>query len=89
MEKPAWMYDDMVKDIDEKKLTFLGSLVEGGKGKSQREMMPFFLGKMKESKSLGISYSPAEINLVIEAIKKHSSEDELQKIDEIMKKAPH
>lgn len=40
-ERPEWMSDPLVKDIPLNKLEFLGSLVTGGKGKSQKELMSF------------------------------------------------
>lgn len=85
--KPEWMNDSLVSHIDEKKLQFLSELVIGGRGKSQKEMMPFMMMKMKQAKAEHVSFSPAEVAAVVEAIKKHSSPEELEQIDQIMKKA--
>lgn len=85
--KPEWMSDPLVAPIEEKKLAFLSGLVLGGKGKSQKEMMPFFLTKMKQAKAEQISFSPAEIAAVVEAIKKHSAPEEQEQIAQILKKA--
>ena len=49
-ERPEWMSDPLVKDISLSKLEFLGSLVTGGKGKSQKELMSFFMLRMKEAR---------------------------------------
>ena len=46
--KPEWMNDSLVKNIDEKKLEFLNDLVLGGRGKSQKEAMPYMMLKMKQ-----------------------------------------
>lgn len=88
-ETPTWMDDPMVKHIDRKKLEFLGGLVFNGHGKNQKEMMPYVMNAMKQAKSNNVSFTSAEISAIITAIKKHSSPEELKKIDEIMKKAPH
>ena len=56
-ERPEWMSDPLVKDISLNKLEFLGSLVTGGKGKSQKELMSFFMLRMKEAKQADISFS--------------------------------
>ncbi|MGN0384993.1 MAG: hypothetical protein ACI4EX_03835 [Lachnospiraceae bacterium] len=88
MEKPKWMEDESVRHIEPKKLEFLSSLVENGRGKSQKEMMNFFLSKMKYAKANHIDFNSSEIALVIAAIKKYSTPEELKNIEEIMKKAP-
>lgn len=85
--KPEWMNDPLVQHIEEKKLAFLSELVFGGKGKTQKEMMPFMMMKMKQAKAEHISFSPAEVTAVVEAIKRHSSPEEKQQIDQILKKA--
>ncbi len=87
-QKPEWMNDPLVKDIDEKKLNFLSELVFGGRGKSQKEMMPYMMMRMKQAKADNISFSSSEIASVVAAIKNHSTPEELAQIDNIMKKAP-
>lgn len=86
--KPEWMNDSSVKNIDEKKLTFLSELVTGGNGKSQKEAMPYMMAKMKQAKTENITFSSAEVATVIAAIKKYSTPEELEQIDKIIKKAP-
>ena len=87
-ERQEWMSDPLVKDISLNKLEFLGSLVTGGKGKSQKELMSFFMLRMKEARQADISFSKDEVARVIEAIRLHSTREELEKMNEIMKKAP-
>lgn len=84
--KPAWMKDELVKDIPESKLNFLGSLLFESKGKSQKEMMQFFLPMMKKAKAENLTFSQAEVSACIQAIKKYSTEEELSQIDSILKK---
>ncbi len=88
-QKPEWMSDPLVKDIEEKKLHFLSELVLGGRGKSKKEMMPFMMQKMKQAKAEKINFTSTEISNVVTAIKNHSTPEELEKIEEIMKKTPH
>ena len=80
--RPEWMNDPLVKNIEEKKLQFLSELVLGGRGKSQKEAMPYMMQKMKQAKADKISFSLA-------AIKNHSTPEELEQIDKIMKKVPY
>lgn len=84
---PAWMDDKLVKDIAPEKLDFLGKMFSEGHGKNQKEMMAFLMPMMKKAKQEKLTFTPQEMNAAIAAIKKHSSEDELQKIDQILNKA--
>lgn len=86
--KPEWMNDSLVKDIEEKKLEFLNDLVLGGRGKSQKEAMPYMMMKMKQARADNISFSSAEVAAVVAAIKNHSTPEELAQIDKIMRQAP-
>lgn len=85
--RPEWMNDPLVQDIEDKKLQFLSELVFGGRGKNQKEMMPYMMMKMKQAKAEHITFSSAEVSAVISAIKKHSTPEELEQIDHIMNKA--
>lgn len=50
--------------------------------------MSFFILRMKEARQADISFSKDEVARVIEAIRLHSTREELEKMNEIMKKAP-
>ena len=81
---PAWMSDPLVKDISPAKLDFLSKLFVEGKGKSQKEMMSFFLPMMKKAKAENLTFTQSEIAACIQAIKKYSTPDELSQIDKLM-----
>ena len=85
-KQPTWMEDDLVKNIDKKKLDFLGRLFEEGHGKNQKDMMSFMMPMMKKAKLENLTFSPQEMNAAISAIKKHSTEEELKQIDKILDK---
>ncbi|MBQ9142520.1 MAG: hypothetical protein IJX63_12160 [Lachnospiraceae bacterium] len=84
---PAWMDDELVKDISPAKLSFLSQLFIESKGKSQKEMMSFFLPMMQRAKAQNLTFTQAEISACIQAIKKHSSTEELSQIDALLKKS--
>lgn len=88
-EKPKWMSDPLVSHIDTQKLEFLGNLIDAGHGKSQKELMSHIMSIMAQAKKKNLSFTSSEVSTIITAIKKHSSPEELEKIDELMKKAPH
>ena len=77
-QRPEWMSDPLVKDIPQKKLDFLGKMFDEGHGKSQ---------KLKRAKQENLTFTPQEMNAAIAAIRKHSSAEELSKIDKILEKA--
>lgn len=84
-EKPAWMNDPAVSGIDERKLTFLQSIVMGGQGKNQKELMTYMMTMMKTAKAENLTFTPEEMSLVIATIRRYSSPEELEKIDKLMK----
>ena len=85
--RPAWMDDDEVKNIDTKKLDFLGKLFADGKGKNQKEMMAFLMPMMRKAKQEHLTFTPQEMQAAINAIKRQSTEEELKQIDKILAKA--
>lgn len=86
-DMPAWMSDPLVQDIPKKKLEFLGTMFREGQGKSQKDLMTFMMPMMKKAKQENLNFTPREMSAAIAAIKKHSSEEELKQIDNILKKA--
>lgn len=85
-QRPDWMYDELVQKIPPEKLDFLGTLFQEGHGKTQKEMMSFILPMMRKAKQENLTFSMDEMNAAISAIKKHSNEEELQQIDNLLKK---
>lgn len=85
-QMPEWMSDPLVKEIPEKKLRFLGEMFTAGHGKSQKELMTFLMPMMKKAKKENLTFTPQEMNAAIAAIKKHSSQSELEKIEKILDK---
>ncbi len=86
--RPEWMSDSEAAGIEEYKLRFLNELAEGCRGKNRKELMAFLAARMKQAKNEGITFSSSEAGILIQAIRQHSSPDELNQIDELMKKAP-
>jgi len=87
LKRPAWMDDDLVKDIPPKKLEFLSKMFQEGQGKSQKDLMRLLMPMMQKAKQEKLTFSPQEMNAAIAAIKKYSTEDELKQIDKIIAKS--
>lgn len=85
--RPEWMDDELVKGINPKKLDFLEKMFSESHGKSQKEMMSCLMPMMKKAKQENLTFTPQEMTAAINAIKKHSSEDELGQINKILEKS--
>ncbi|MBO4981169.1 MAG: hypothetical protein J6C84_04655 [Lachnospiraceae bacterium] len=85
--RPAWMEDELVKEIPQEKLDFLGRMFAESHGRSQKEMMAFIMPMMKQAKKEHLTFSPQEMNAAIAAIRKHSTAEELSQIDSLLAKA--
>ena len=84
MEKPAWMSDPLVADIDQQKLDFLQSIVFETRGKNQKELISFLMNLMKTGKLSNISFTEQEMAAFMVAIKTHSTPEELAQINKFM-----
>lgn len=85
--RPLWMEDELVKSISTKKLSFLEKMYRESQGKSKKDMMSFLMPMMKKAKEENLSFTPAEMNAAIAAIKKYSSAEEIAKMDQLLEKA--
>ena len=86
---PAWMDDELVKNIPSIKLDFLEKIFNESRGKNQKDMMSFLMPMMKRAKQENLTFSTQEMNAAITAIRKYSSDEENRQIDSILKKAGH
>lgn len=84
MERPKWMDDPAVAHIPTEKLDFLQTLVFESKGLSKQEMFPFLMSVMKKAKEQNLQFHDSEMNLLIQTIKKYSSEEEIATIDKMV-----
>lgn len=83
MNKPAWMSDPTIAHIPQEKLDFLSSMFEKVKGKSKNELMPFLMAMHSKVKG-NVKFTAEEMQLVIAAIKRASSDEEKQQIDKVL-----
>ena len=83
-EKPQWMSDPLVKDIDPAKLDFLQSIVFESRGKSQKELLPFLMQVIKKGKAIQLSFTDDEMSSIMTAIKNNSTPEELEQINKFM-----
>ena len=88
--RPAWMDDELVKDIDPRKLDFISRIsseTQGRKSRSQKEMMMQLMPLLKKAKQENLTFSPTEMSAAIQAIRKYSTAEEQAHMDQVLKEA--
>ena len=80
-----WMKDPALMNIPIQKLQFLQAMFFESQKHSGKEMLPFFMSLAMKAKKQNISYSEDEINTIIPVLKKFASEDEIAKMNQIIK----
>ena len=89
--RPAWMEDELVKDIPDAKLDFLNKIFNDANlrkqnlntGNNQAAMLRVMMPVIKQAKAANLSFSPQELQAAIAAIRKYSTPEELEQIDKI------
>lgn len=84
MNQNEWMNDPLVAGIDPVKLQFLQMLVFESKNLSRDQMIPFLMSVAKKGKDSSISFDDHEIEVIVAALRKYSSPEEVEKINKLM-----
>lgn len=79
-----WMKDESLKNIDPYKLDFLQALVFESSSLKKEQMLPFLMAVAKRGQEKKVSFSDEEIDAIVTVLRKHSSPDELSKIEKVM-----
>ncbi len=83
MNKPQWMSDPTLAHIPHEKLDFLSEMFDKVKDKKKNELMPFLMAMSGKAKS-SVKFNVEEMQLVIAAIKRASTEEERGQIDKVL-----
>lgn len=86
MANQDWMQDASLKDIDSSKLDFLQKLVFEMNGLSDKEKLPFLLALANRAKKENISFTQEEMESIIAVLKKHSTPEEVRRMDMMLQK---
>lgn len=79
-----WMNDPSLAWIDPAKMALLHSLVQQGSNKGQNEMLAFLMSAAANSKRNGLQFTPDEMNMITEVLKKGKSPQEIAKMDRML-----
>lgn len=85
-EYPQWMNEPEVKKIPLEKLLFLEEIVRLGNGKSKKELSKLYISILKKARENHLTFTPQEVTIAINAIRKNSSTKERAEIDSILSK---
>ena len=85
MEHQEWMNDIRLKNIDNKKLDFLQKLVFESSNLTKKQKIPFLMALANKAQKDKVKFSREETLEIIEVLKDYSTQDELQKINSILK----
>jgi hypothetical protein len=78
------MENPKLSGLDKDKLQLLQKIAEQGTGKSPSELLPFLLGYIRSDKNKALSFSQAEISLLLEVLKSGKSPEEVQRMEKII-----
>ncbi len=84
MNQNEWMNDPLVANIDKAKLQFLQTLVFESRNLTKEQMLPFLMSVAQKGKASNISFDDKEIETIVEALRKYSSPEEVDKINKLM-----
>lgn len=85
MNNHNWMSDERIRTIEHNKIQFLQKLVFESNNLTEKEKMPFLLALASRSQKEHIKFSSNEINIIVDVIKDYATQEELQKIDKILR----
>ena len=80
-----WMNNPAMKNIDPAKLELIRMAAERTSGKSGRDLAPIMLALITNANKQGIRFSPDEVSLILEILKKGKSKEEQEQIDRTIK----
>ena len=79
-----WMNHPSLASIDAAKLQMLQALASQGAQKGKQDLMPFLMMAMRQSRQKGMSFTPDEMNMIIEVMKSGKSPEETAQMDKML-----
>lgn len=79
-----WMKDESLKNIDAYKLEFLQALVFESSNLKKEQLLPFFMAVAKRGQKENVTFSDAEMEAIINVLKKHAAPEEIGKMEKIL-----
>lgn len=80
----SWMNHPDLKNMDPVKLQILQSIAEQGSQKGMQELLPFLMAATNKGKAKGVSFTPSEVDTIVEVLKMGKSPAELARINKML-----
>lgn len=71
-------------NIDPKKMALINEFQKISKGKSSDDLLPLVLAISKKAKSMGLTFSKEEMQMIVNAMKQDMSPQEASQVDMVM-----
>lgn len=85
MKDLSWINHPAMKNIDARKLAVLVDLINEAEGKPTDKALPLLIKTNAKMKSLGLTFTPEETDLMIEIVTKDMSAADKQKVEMLKK----
>ena len=85
MDSSEWIYDKELAGIDPEKLTFIKKVLFDSKKLKEQEKMPYLLALITKARTNRIEFTKDETERVDSDIRKYSSPQEVQQIEQLLK----
>ena len=82
-----WMNNPMLNQMEPMKVELMKTIASQSQGKNMNEMAPLLMAAVQKANSQGISFTPDEMDLIIEIMKNGKSPEEQKKIDNVVRVA--
>ena len=87
MEQDIWKNIKLPEDMSKEKIDFLTQAVEGSRNLKKQELLPYLTRLIRVSKENQLTFTDAEIQFIIAAIRSSSSPEQNQYIDQLMQES--
>lgn len=87
MEQDIWKNIKLPEDMSQEKIDFLTQAVEGSRSLKKQELLPYLTRLMRIAKEKQLTFTDAEIQFIMAAIRNSSSPEQNQYIDYLMRES--
>lgn len=87
MEQDIWKNIKLPEDMSLEKVDFLTEAIEGSRNLKKQELLPYLTRLIRVSKEKQLTFTDAEIQFIIAAIRSSSSTEQNKYIDQLMKES--
>lgn len=87
MEQDIWKNIKLPENMPKEKIDFLTQAIEGSRNLKKQELLPYLTRLIRVSKEKQLTFTDAEIQFIIAAIRSSSSPEQNKYIDQLMQES--